>query len=559
MITTRTDKLKLCTRMVILLTIVVQSVFIGHEVLAAENPKLVVMITIDQLRGDMPQKYYDRFGEGGFKYLMDNGTVYNNAHYRHSTTFTAVGHATLATGGNALQHGLAGNDWMDSTSGERIYCVEDPKHTIIGKEYKDNKGTSPLNLTSSTIGDELYLSSGQRSRVYSVSIKDRGAILPGGHLGKAFWYSSGSGKFVSSTYYYDKYPQWVDDWNAKKKADKYMDQSWTLLNDKSEYVFAYQDDRPSEKSYKSLGRVFPHKLGHKKAEDFYKALRFTPMGDQLTLDFAKTLMEKEKLGHGEATDMLAVSFSATDYIGHAFGPYSLEAEDNILRMDRTLADFFSYIDTTVGLKNTLIFLSSDHGVDEIAEYRSGLTNGYEGGRLYPKKFISQVNDALQKRYNTTEKLVSSFWNPSIYLNLPTVKKLDLNVEEVERALAEEILKVPGIAFALTRTNLLKGDVIANPTFAKVQYAFHPERSGNVLIVQDQFWYLYPKADQFSAMHGSPYSYDTHVPIMFAGPNINHQSINRLVGPEDIAGTVSNYLGTITPSGSTGEPLYEVLN
>lgn len=555
----RTEKLKLFAKKVALSAMMAQTVFVGSEVMAAEDPKLVVMITIDQLRGDMPQKYYDRFGEGGFKYLMDKGTVYNNAHYRHSTTFTAVGHATLATGGNALQHGLAGNDWMDSDTGERIYCVEDPNHTIIGKEYKDNKGTSPLNLTSSTIGDELYLAKGKRPRVYSVSIKDRGAILPGGHLGKAFWYSSGSGKFVSSTYYYDNYPQWVNDWNAEKKADVYMDQSWTLMEDKSNYVFAFQDDRPSEKSYKHLGRTFPHKLGSEKPKDFYKALRFTPMGDVLTLDFAKTLMEKEQLGHGEATDMLAVSFSATDYIGHAFGPYSLEAEDNMLRLDRTLADFFAHIDQKVGLENTLIFLSSDHGVDEVAEYRRNLAGDHHGGRHYPKKFIEKVNQALQQRYDTKEQMVASFWNPSIYLNLATVKKLGLDVEKVERVLAEEILKVPGVAFALTRTDLLKGNVTSNPTIAKVQRAFHPDRSGNVLIVQDQFWYLYPNADQFAAMHGSPYSYDTHVPIMFAGPGINKQSIDRLVGPEDIAGTVANYLGTVKPSGSIGEPLYEVLN
>lgn len=559
MIKAKLGKLRQFSKKVALSAILAQTVFIGAEVMAAENPKLVVMITIDQLRGDMPKQYYNRFGKGGFKYLMDKGTTYNNAHYRHSTTFTAVGHATLATGGNALQHGLAGNDWLDAETDKQVYCVEDSKHTIIGKENKAHEGTSPLNLTSSTIGDELYLSSGKRSRVYSVSVKDRGAILPGGHLGKAFWYSGSSGKFQSSTYYYDKYPQWVSDWNAQKKADTYMDQSWTLLNDKSSYTYANQDDRPSEKSYKHLGRTFPHKLGDKDPKSFYGALRFTPMGDELTLDFAKTLMEKEQIGHGEATDMLAVSFSATDYIGHAFGPYSLESEDNMLRLDRLLADFFSHIDKKVGLKNTLIFLSSDHGTDEIAEYRRSLVGDHHAGRHYPEKFISQVNEALQKRYNTTERLVSTFWNPSIYLNLPAVKKLGLNIEEVERALSEEIMKVPGIAFALTRTDLLKGDVTSNPTIAKVQRSFHPKRSGNVLIVQDQFWYLYPKADEFAAMHGSPYAYDTHVPIMFAGPGIKAKSINRLVGPEDIAGTVASYLNITSPSGSIGEPLYEVLN
>jgi predicted AlkP superfamily pyrophosphatase or phosphodiesterase len=550
--------LKFASNKIVLSAILAQSIFVSGQVIAKEEPKLVLMLTIDQLRGDQPNKYYDRFGEGGFKYLMDKGTVYNNAHFKHSTTFTAVGHATLATGGSALQHGLAGNDWENAKTGERIYCVEDPNHNIIGKKYKDNKGTSPLNLTSSTIGDELHLSSGQRSRVFSVSIKDRGAILPGGHLGKAFWYGSGSGKFVSSTYYYDEYPKWVSEYNGLKKADAYQSQSWDLLNPADSYTFAYQDGREMEKGYKHLKNTFPHKLGNEKAKNFYKALRFTPMGDALTVDFAKTLMEQEQLGRGEATDMLAVSLSATDYIGHAYGPNSLEAEDNMLRLDRTLADLFSHVDKKVGLENTLIFLSSDHGTDEIPEYRKAVAGDYHAGRHYPKKFISKVNEALQLRYGTSEKMVSSFWNPSIYLNLPAIKKLGLNLEEVERALAEEILKVDGVAFALTRTDLLKGNVTSNATVARVQNAFHPVRSGNVLIVQDQFWYLYPNADQFSAMHGSPYSYDTHVPIMFAGPGIKAQAVNRKVAPMDIAGTVSTYLGTAKPSGSIGDPLFEIL-
>lgn len=547
------------THKLLISALIAPTILISGQAMAAEKPKLVLMLTIDQLRGDQPAAYYDRFTEGGFKYLMDKGVHYTNAHFKHSTTFTAVGHATLATGGNALQHGLAGNDWENSKTGEQIYCVEDPKHALIGKKWEDNKGTSPLNLTASTIGDELYLGSGQRSRVFSVSIKDRGAILPGGHLGKAFWYSSGSGKFVTSTYYYENYPQWVSDFNSEKKGAAYQTQTWDLLQDKSQYKFAYQDDRKHEKGYKHLKNTFPHKLGNEKEKDFYKALRFTPMGDELTLDFAKTLVQKEQLGRGEAPDMLAVSLSATDYIGHAWGPNSLEAEDNMLRLDKSLAEFFSFIDKTVGLKNTLVFLSSDHGTDEIPEYRQELVGDHHAGRHYPDKFIERVNEGLQLRFGTAEKLVNSFWNPSVYLNLPVVKKLGLDIEEVERALAEELLKIDGIAVAMTRTDLLKGDVISNPTLAAVQRAFHPERSGNVLILQDQFWYLYPKADEFSAMHGSPYAYDTHVPIMFAGPGIKPQKVNRPVAPSDIAGTVTTYLGVNKPSGSIGEPLLEILD
>ena len=308
----------------------------------AEKPKLVVQITVDMLRGDMPWRFKDRFGKGGFRYLMDKGVTFTNAHYQHSTTFTAVGHAALATGGNAAQHGMAGNDWYNQETGQRVYCIEDPDNPIIGKKVTAktrHKGTSPRNLTSSTIGDEMVLAFGEASRVFSVSIKDRGAIIPGGQLGKAFWYSSSSGKFVSSTYYYDKYPAWVEAWNKADHAGKYQDITWILKQPKSKYVYGNMDNRPAEKGYKHLKATFPHKLGNPKKKSFYKALRFTPMGDRVTLNFVKELMKQEKVGQGSAIDYLAVSFSATDYLGHAYGPNSLEYEDNVIRMDALLADF----------------------------------------------------------------------------------------------------------------------------------------------------------------------------------------------------------------------------
>jgi predicted AlkP superfamily pyrophosphatase or phosphodiesterase len=537
--------------------ILISGIFVFYPAYAGQKPKLVVQITIDQLRGDMPWRVNNRFGPGGFRYLMDNGTSYTNAHYQHSTTFTAVGHATLATGGNAAQHGLAGNDWHDTTAGKRVYCVEDDRHVLIGKEAKAHQGTSPRNLTSSTIGDELILATGHKSRVFSVSIKDRGAILPGGHLGKAFWYSSGSGKFVTSTYYFEQYPEWVKAWNAAGHADKYQTESWTLLQAPDTYTYLDQDDREMEKSYKHLGKTFPHPLGNEKAKSFYAALRFTPMGDSLTLHFVKELMVQEKIGQGEAIDMLAVSFSATDYLGHAFGPDSLEAEDNLLRLDQTLADLFAFIDQQVGLDKTLIVLASDHGTDAIPEYKTSL--GIAAGRHRPDEFIAQANASLQARFNTTENLVVAFWNPSLYLDGAALTKLNLDVTTAERALAEAMMELPGFALALTRTDLMAGDIPSTSTADKIQAAFHPKRSGNVLIVQEPFWYLYPNPDQFSAMHGSPYSYDTYVPIMFAGPGIKAQRITRLVAPRDIAATIAAYVGILPPSGSVGTPLSEILD
>jgi predicted AlkP superfamily pyrophosphatase or phosphodiesterase len=522
---------------------------------AAEPPKLILAITIDGLRGDIPFRMADRFGESGFRYLMEQGTVYDNAHYQHSTTFTAVGHATLFTGGNSPQHGLAGNDWHDYARGQ-VYCVEDDRHPIIGKEPRAHEGTSPRNLTASTYGDELILASGGRSRVFSVSIKDRGAILPGGRLGKAFWYSSGTGEFVTSTYYYDAYPSWVADWNKAKHADRYMERTWELLGDKAGYIFGDADDRAAERPYKHLGRTFPHRLTADKPADFYGALRYAPMGDELTLEFAKEVVRQEKVGQGDATDMLAIGFSANDYIAHAFGPNSLEAEDGMLRLDATLADLFAFVDRTVGLDRTLIVLSADHGFDEIPEHQHDL--GFDAGRHYPEKFLEKVNAGLQERYKSDENFVVAFWNPSLYLNRDTVGELGLDELEVERALVEEILEVPGIAMAMTRTDLMAGTITDNPILRKLQRAFHPKLSGSVLIVQDQFWYLYPNAEEFAAMHGSPYAYDTYVPIMLAGPGIPRQVVSRSVAPEDIAITMASYMGTKPPSGSVGDVLFEAL-
>lgn len=538
-------------------TLFVLLAIVPYPVYSASKTKLVVLVTVDQLRGDMPWRFRDRFGPDGFRYLMQNGTLYTNAYYQHAATFTAVGHATLATGGNAAQHGFAGNDWYDVTTGERVYCVEDRRYTLIGNEPEEHEGSSPRNLTSTTFGDELVLASGGKSRVFSVSIKDRGAILPGGYLGKAFWYSSTSGEFVTSTYYYRQYPEWVKKWNAAHYADRYQKTSWDLLHDRAGYIFANQDDRPSEKSYKHLGLTFPHALENADPEAFYAVLRFTPMGDQLTLAFVKELMTQEKLGQGDAVDMLAVSFSATDYIGHAFGPNSLEAEDNLLRLDRTLAEFLRYIDRQVGLDRTLLVLSSDHGTDAIPEYKQSL--GVPAGRHRPQQIIEQVNEVLQARFNSREKLVVAFWNPSFYVDTEVVKKLDTDIEAIERALAEEIMNIPGFALALTRTDLMRGTVPNTAAASRMQTAFHPMRSGNVLVVQSPSWYLNPQPDALSAMHGSPYAYDTYVPIMFAGPGIEHRTVNRSVAPRDIASTVTTYLGIKPPSGSTGKPLIEVLD
>jgi predicted AlkP superfamily pyrophosphatase or phosphodiesterase len=532
---------------------------------ASPAPRLILQITVDQLRGDLPSRYADRLTEGGFRYLMEKGTWYIDAHYRHANTETAVGHATLATGADPSRHGIVANDWIDQKTGAFVYNTEDERHHILGREPKAHEGVSPRNLNASTFSDELVVHTGGRSRAFSVSVKDRGAILPGGHVGKAFWFSKSSGHFVTSTYYYEDYPAWVKQWNDAKPADAYREKSWELLNDRSTYVHGRMDDRPYEADLKPLGRVFPHALGGD-TKYFYLLLTLTPVGDYLTLDFAKALVENEKLGHNEtgAPDYLQISFSSTDYIGHLFGPSSLETEDNILRLDRTLADLFQFIDKKVGLDNTLIVLSGDHGAPEAPEYMAEL--GLSTGRFAFDWFKTEgpLTKALQERFGRDD-LISGHSHPYLYLNLKTIASAGLDVADVERFVADELMKIPGIIYAQTRSDLLAGRITESPIQNQIRRSFHPTRSGNIHMVPEQYWFLHSTEEaekmgigSIAAIHGSPWEYDTYVPIFFAGSDVPAKVIGRRVAPTDIAATLAAYLGVKPPSGSVGSVLTEVL-
>ncbi len=525
-------------------------------------PKLVVQITVDQLRGDLPMRYRGRLPKGGFRYLLEQGTHYANAHYRHANTETAVGHATLVTGADPSGHGIVGNDWIDPKTGAFVYNTEDERHHLIGRRPKPHSGVSPRNLLGSTIGDELVLSNAGKSRVFSVSGKDRGAILPGGHAGKAFWYSKSSGQFVTSTYYYDAYPEWVTAWNAAKPADRYRGKEWELLQPLQSYTAKNLDDRPYEADFQDLGRTFPHRYGDGKY--LYLVVGITPAIDELTLDFAKKVVERENLGAGEATDFLAVSFSATDYVGHLFGPASLESEDNILRLDRVLASFFAFLDKTVGLENTLIVLSADHGGPEAPEYARSI--GIQAGRFSFDHFKkpNELTAALKRRFGRDDFILSHS-HPYLYLDYGAIRDAKQNTAQVERFVAAEAMKIPGIRYAISRSELLEGRYADGPIQRQIRRNFHPDRSGAVYIVPDQYWFLHSTDEAakmglagLAAIHGSPWSYDTYIPIFFAGHAIPAQTITRRVAPTDVAPTIAVYLGVKPPSGSVGDPLEEVL-
>lgn len=529
-----------------------------------EDVKLVVQITVDQLRGDTMTRFGDRFVVGGFSYFLNNGIHYSNAHYRHANTETAPGHASLVTGAYPSAHGIVANDWIDADSGEFVYNTEDDRHSYIGAEPRAHQGVSPRNLLSSTIGDELIVHTGGRSRVFSVSPKDRGAILPGGHGGKAFWYNNRGGNFVTSTYYYDAYPNWVDEWNAQKLADQYRGQSWDLLNERDSYIARDLDDRPYESDFDALGRTFPHPLGDGSSKYFYIVLYVTPMADQLALDFATTLIDAEQVGQGDAIDFLAVSYSSPDVAGHLYGQSSLEYEDAVLRTDRNIAALLKHIDETVGLDHTLVVLSADHGGQEAPEYMQSI--GMSAGR-YPLDWVRKQNPlgaAMLERYGRDD-LIAGHSHPYIYLNMAVIEEQGLDVAEVEQFLTAEFMKFPGIAYGLSRSRILAGEVPDAPIPRQMMHSFNPARSGNIHLAQEQNWLFHSteEAEQLgvgdlAAIHGSPWRYDTFVPILFAGPGIPNRVVSRRVAPYDIAPTLANYLGIKPPSASVGDVLPEVV-
>ncbi|MCP4766412.1 MAG: alkaline phosphatase family protein [Gammaproteobacteria bacterium] len=540
---------------------------------AGDQPKLILQITVDALRGDLQSRYKNVLGEGGFRYLMDKGIYYNNAHYRHANTETIVGHVSLATGTVPAAHGMVGNVWFDREQGRLVYNIEDADYQLLSAGASVDKeteidptqraakvdGRSPNNILTSTFSDELAVHFAGKSKIFAVSVKDRGAVSMAGHAGKAFWFSKQNGEFVTSNYYYEKYPGWVEQWNARKPAQAYAGKSWELLYPAQQYLFGDADDREYETDFPGFGRTFPHAYGEADDRFFTTRLTLGPAGDELTLDFASTLLEEEQLGQDDIPDYLAISFSSTDYVGHVFSASSLESEDNIAHLDRTLAQLFTTIDKQVGLENTLIVLSSDHGQPEAP--------GHLQERGIDKAFYFNVEaldktpaiTALKQRFGVGAELIEAYFHPYIYLNYELIRKEKLNPAEVEQAIVDELQKFKGVAYAVSSTALESGNLPDTQMVSSILRNFHAKRSGDIYLVFEPNVFI----NDFDGLtvastHGSPWRYDTFVPVMFAGAGLPAATVNRPVTPYDIAPTLATVLGVKPPSGAIGKPLVEVL-
>ncbi|MCX6952085.1 MAG: alkaline phosphatase family protein, partial [Verrucomicrobia bacterium] len=459
-----------------------------NAIIAAEPPRLVLQLTVDQLRGDQIPRHRDRFGPGGFRLLLDRGRYFANAHYETSNTFTASGHAVLVTGATTTEHGIVANDWFDRDLGRPVYCTADPASPLVGEPAKPGAGQSPAHLTSTTLGDELVAAK-PGARAFAVSGKDRSAIIPGGHRGRAFWWSGTTGGFVSSTYYGAELPAWVTAWNATKPIDAYRTQTWRPLGPPPA-----DDGNPHARPPAVLGRSFPHPLLAQSDKLFFGAFQYTPFFDELIATFALELVAREQLGRPGTTDYLSVSFSGHDYIGHAYGPDSPESRDSLLRVDATLARLFAALDRAIGLDRVLIVLSADHGTDDIPEKQRAA--GLAAGRHYPDTLRARANAALREKLGVSDDLILSFIPPGFYFDPRKLAAAKLPASTVEAAIAEFLRTVPGIAHAFRRTDLLADALPSTALAAKVRRGFHPQRSGDVVIVQEPYWYLYPEPETY---------------------------------------------------------------
>ncbi len=485
---------------------------------AAEKPKLVVAIVVDQFRYD----YLLRFGveyKHGLARLLTKGAVFSNAYYRHFPTVTAIGHSTMMTGATPSISGIVGNDWFERETGKSVTSVSDDAVKILGGAGEG--GASPRRLLVSTVGDELKMSSGGRSRVIGISMKDRSAILPSGHMADAaFWFDHQNGSFISSTYYFSELPAWAAEFNGAHPADRYNTSKW----------MSGRFDQTGEK--------------------LYDAIYASPFGNELLEAFAERAVDAGKLGQRGATDLLTISFSSNDAVGHALGPDSPEVHDISVRLDQVLGKLFDFLDAKVGLDNVVVVLTADHGVSPVPEVNQA--RRMPGGRMPPRIVRDTVQAALAKKYGDGN-WISSPSEHTLYLNLDLIRQKKLDRAEVNQAAADAVMRIAHVARAYTREQLLHGAVQQDEISRRMINGFYEPRGGDVYVLLEPYW-------MFSARgttHGTPYSYDAHVPVIFMGPGIQAAWFDENITVNDIAPTLATLLGIETPSGSVGRVLREM--
>ncbi|NUQ80109.1 MAG: alkaline phosphatase family protein [Bacteroidetes bacterium] len=521
--------------------------FAGFALQASDKPKLIVGIVVDQMRYDYLVRFKSGFGAGGFNRLLEGGRNFTSCNYNYIPTYTAPGHASIYTGTTPRVHGIVGNSWYDRRSGKAFSNVYDSTVTPIGSDEKAGLA-SPVNLMAPTIGDHLKAQLGKGTRVFSVSIKDRGAILPGGKAANgAFWYDSKSGLFTTSSYYYREAPVWLTEFNNRNLPVSLMSKDWVLKNPAMSFTGMTADEVEWEHDiFKEGDRSFPHTFSHLSEKKRADLLAFTPGGNEIVLELALTVLAKEGLGKSSGTDLLAISFSSPDYIGHSYGPNSLEVADCYLRLDEQIARLLSALDSEVGKDRYLLFLSADHGVSESHGYLRSV--GVDCGHYVESPVKDSLNHFLSG-YFGKDSLVLSVSNDQVYLNEDLITSEGIDQSSVMEAAARYLsLNLPQLV-SVFDMDYLRNRPVVRSMEAMISNGWNPSRSGEIAFMSKP--YFHNSDLSVGTSHGSGYSYDTHVPMLFYGWKVSPGTIDQPVYIIDIAPTVTRHLNMTSPGGASG--------
>lgn len=528
----------------------------GGQVTAQKQPKIIVGIVIDQMCYDYLYRFQHHFGSGGFNRFLNKGLNCRNTLYNYVPTYTGPGHASIYTGTTPSNHGIVANDWYQRQTKTMVNCVFDPSVQTIGSISSEGQ-SSPQNLRTYTVTDQLKMSSPE-SKVISVSIKDRSAILPGGHLSDgSYWYDYSSGKFITSTYYKSELPKWLSQFNESKNADKYLEK-WDLLYPKTNYKSI--DESPYEVI---LGgkktATFPYDFKEMAlvSNNANKLFTVSPFANELLTDLAIEAIDREKLGADHKPDMLCISYSTPDIAGHAFGPYSLEMEDMYARLDRQLEKLLSHLESQFGKDGFVVFLTADHAVVPVPQMLVDLK--MPGGYLFLNERLASLRSVLVSQFGAD--LIEKEENQNIYLNRTLMDSLKLNAKNVSEVMVEYIRQWPEVKLAITKSALISGNVTLDEWGQMIQKGFDLERSGD-LIFMLQPGYLAQETDEPKAhtgtSHGSAFNYDTHVPLLWYGANISAKDCFRPIQIVDIAPTLIHLLNLQRSGAMTGTPILEIL-
>lgn len=536
---------------VIFLTLLLNSGFVFSQTkkTGSGNTKLVVGIVVDQMRNDYIYRYWDRFGSGGFKRLVNQGFYFRNTHYNYVPTYTGPGHASIYTGTTPRHHGIIANEWCVKNTSLKTGCVKDTTVRPVGARGKAGMA-SPKNLLSSTIGDEMKMSSNQKAKVYSISLKDRSAVLPAGHSADgAFWLDESTGEFTSSSWYMNDLPRWLKNFNDERYPKLYLEKWWSTLYPIETYTASVADENkyeavPNKKDFP----VFPYDYKSFIEKSDYSIIKSTPHGNSLVKDMAVECLQKEELGKDEVTDLLCLSFSSTDYIGHAFGPRSVEVEDCYLRLDKDIEELLNRLDKEVGKNNYLVFLTADHGAADIPNHL--LEKKIPAGYVSEIKMLREVKKYLQTYYGDST-LLSNIGNEQVFLNEKRIEAMRLDKDVLEEKLCTFLLNLPGISEAYPSRIMKYSSFPEKDSRSLLQNGYNFHLSGNVCFTLKPGWM---ENAEKGTTHGSAYDYDTHVPLILFGNNIPQGQSLEFVNITQIAPSICELLKVNRPNGSTGELL-----